>query len=43
MGADLLMDLEGCSTAKLPGVLYVGGGDFSKALKSLGQEGDCSG
>jgi len=42
MGADLLMDLEGCSTAKLPGVEYVGGGNCSEALKSFGQKGDRS-
>ena len=43
MGADLLKDLEGCSTAKLPGVEYVGEGDCSEALKSFGQKGDRSG
>jgi hypothetical protein len=38
MGADLLMDLEGCSTVKLPRVEYVGGGNGSDALKSFGQK-----
>ena len=42
VGEYLLMDLEGCPTAKLPSVEYVGGGDFSKSLKSFGQKGDRS-
>ena len=43
VGAYLLMDLEGCPTAKLPGIEYVGGGDCAKSLKSFGQKGDRSG
>ena len=44
VGAYLLMDLEGCPTAKLPSVEYVGGGDCFKTLKSFGQKGDrCGG
>jgi hypothetical protein len=38
VGAYLLMDLEGCPTAKLPSVEDVGGGDCSKTLKCFGQE-----
>ena len=36
MGADLLMDLERCSTVKFPSVEYVGGGNCSEALKNFG-------
>ena len=38
VGAYLLMDLEGCPTAKLLSVEYVGGGDCSKTLKCFGQK-----
>ena len=43
VGAYLLMDLEGCPTAKLPGVEYVGGGDCSESLNSFGQNRNRSG
>ena len=43
VGAYLLMDLESCPTAKLPGVKDVVGDDGFKSLKSFGQEGDRSG
>ena len=43
MGADLLVDLEGCSTVKLPSVEYVGSGNCSEALKSFCQKGDRGG
>jgi hypothetical protein len=43
VGADLLMNLEGCLTVELPSVEYVGGSDCSKSLKSFGQKGDRSG
>ena len=37
VGAYLLMDLEGCPTAKLPSVEYVGGGNGAKSLESFSQ------
>ena len=42
VGTYLLMDLEGCPTVKLPSVEYVCGGNGSKSLKTLGQQGDRS-
>jgi hypothetical protein len=41
--AYLLMDSEGCPTAKFLSVDYVGGGDCFKSLKGFGQKGDRSG
>ena len=43
MGADLLMDLKGCSAAEFPGVEDVVSGDCAKALKSFYQKGDRTG
>ena len=37
MGTYLLVDLEGCPAAKLPGVEYVCGGNGSISLQSFGQ------
>ena len=39
--ADFLMDLEGCSAAKFPGIQYECSGDGTIAFEGFGEEGDC--